>query len=376
MKILIVGGGVAGPAFAGFMKGSAEITLIDKTPKWGNVGYAIILWGNGQKILKELGIDHRALKMGYEVPWDTIEDKKGRVLKSATFDLFHSYGSPTTVTRTDLQQTLAKNIEGSVNIKMGTTISSLIQGKDNVSVTFSDGTTEVFDLVVGADGIHSQTREMVFGKSFMKYYGWSVDAFWIPKEFAPPKGAIEFSGGGKVCFIYPLEDRAVVMLAMASSKTIIDKSEHTKEALHKSFADFGSLVDKMIDAIEDPEHILRDNLAYIKMDRWYSGRVALMGDAQHATSPVTGMGASMALEDAFVLAEELKKNSGDIDKALENYQTRRDRRVKNFRKTASLIESWLMVKSPLESWLRNVVMQFLPMSFFLRKMEKVVAEKI
>ncbi|MBY0376637.1 FAD-dependent monooxygenase [Patescibacteria group bacterium] len=376
MKILIVGGGVGGPALAGFMKDTAEVTLIDKAPKWGNIGYAIMLWGNGQKILKKLDIDHKALKMSYEIPWNTIENKKGKILKAATFDIFHPYGATVAVTRTDLQQTLAKNIEGRVNIKMGTTISELSQDTSGVSITFSDGTKDKFDLVVGADGIHSQVREMVFGKNFLKYYGWTIDAFWAPQQFTSPRGSIEFSSGGKICCIYPMEDKAVVMLSRATNKLTIDKAEHTKESLHKNFADFEPLVDELIDAIEDPEHMLRDNLAHVDMDKWYEGRVALLGDAQHATSPLTGMGASMALEDAFVLAEELKKNNGDVLLSLKNYQQRRGVRIKNFRKASSLVESWLMVKSPFSSFWRNIVIHFLPVSYFLKTMEKVVTAEI
>src|SRR3954469_25977185 len=151
MKILIVGGGVAGPALARFMKDDAEITLIDKAPAWGNIGYSISLWGNGQQILKELGLEHVVSKEGYEIPWDALEDKKGKLLSVALFDVFHPYGPTIVVTRTALQQALVKDIEKSVRVKMGTTITELINEKNGVSVTFSDGSSDTFDLVAGAD---------------------------------------------------------------------------------------------------------------------------------------------------------------------------------------------------------------------------------
>src|SRR5258708_20789325 len=122
MKILIVGGCVAGPGLAGLLKAYADITLIDKAPKWGNIGYAISLWGNGQRVLRTLGIDHTVLKGGYEVPWNAFETKLGEVLKVFTFDMFKSYGQTTVVTRTSLQEALTKNMEDKVRIKMGIVI--------------------------------------------------------------------------------------------------------------------------------------------------------------------------------------------------------------------------------------------------------------
>lgn len=378
MKILIVGGGVAGPAFARFMKDDAEITLVDKAPAWGNIGYAITLWGNGQKILKELGVDHIVLKQGYQIPWNAYEDKKGKLLAATLSDVFHPYGPTMVVTRTDLQQTLVRDLEKSVRIKMGTTISSLIQNRDNITVAFSDGTSDNFDLVVGADGVRSQVREMVFGKDFLKYYGWTVYGFWAPHSMATPRGAIEFSTGGRICMIYPLEDKAVVLLFISSqyAKSPVDMKESPQKILHELFSDFKLSVEEYIDNIEDPAHIFHDNIAYISMHMWYKGRVVLMGDAKHAISPLLGMGSSMALEDAYVLAEELKNNKNDIDLALKRYEERRDGRIKRFHKVSDSIERFMMVKSPFWAFFRDIALELIPMSTFTRKIEKVLTEKI
>ena len=375
MKILIVGGGVAGPALARFLKGKAEITLVDKAPQWGNIGYAITLWGNGEKILRELGVDQKVFKGGYEIPWSVFEDKKGKILSAFFFDIFHSYGPTEVVTRTALQQALVEGIESFANIRLGTTISEIKQDGREVTVTFSDGTADKFDLVAGCDGIHSVVREKVFGGNFLKYYGWSVCAFWTPEGFAPPKGSIEFASGGKICFIYPMEERAVVMLAIADEKKVSEQN-FSKESLHALLSDFEPLVGHLIDAVADPAHIFHDDLAYVDMKNWYQESVVLLGDAKHAISPITGMGASMALEDAFVLGEELKSNMGDIPKALKNYEKRRDRRIKNFRKMSDFIESFMMVKSPFISALRDILLKVVPMSYFTRKIEKVLAEEI
>lgn len=231
---------------------------------------------------------------------------------------------------------------------------------------------------MGSDGIRSQVREMVFGKNYLKYYGWTIWAFWTPKGLQSPRGAIELASGGKMYFVYPMEDRAVVMLATTALPNTPDPGEKRKEKLRELFANFKNSVSHMIDAIEDPAHIFHDNLAYIDMPKWYDGRVVLMGDAQHATSPITGMGASMALEDAFVLAEELKKVSenNNIPVALANYTKRRDKRVREFRKASHLIEGWMMVKSPILSTLRDVAIRIVPTNYFTRPIEKLLRQEI
>ncbi len=191
-----------------------------------------------------------------------------------------------------------------------------------------------------------------------------------------PKGTMQFSASGKWCFIYPMEDRSVVMLALTTSIKDLAKRESQKD-LHRIFSDFKPYVGHLIDAIEDPEHLFKDNLAYVEMEDWYKGRVVLTGDAQHAVSPITGMGASMALEDAYVLSEELKDVSAEnIPKALENYSKRRGKRIKRFREASAMTESWIMVKSPILSILRDVIIKFIPISYFTRPIEKLLEEKI
>lgn len=164
MKILIVGRGIAGTALAGFLKKNADITLVDKFPQWDDIGYTIALWGNGRKILESLGVEHDILKESYEIPWDVFEDGEGHVLKQFTFKIFCPYGPTIVVTRTTLHRALITTLGEKVKVKFGTTVKEINQTSDGANVIFSDGEKGFFDLVVGADGIHSQVREMVFGK--------------------------------------------------------------------------------------------------------------------------------------------------------------------------------------------------------------------
>ncbi len=378
MKILVVGGGVAGVAFASFMQNDAEVTIIDKTPQWGDIGYAITLWGNGRKILEKLKIEKEVVKESYDIPWNAVENKKGSLLTQFNFNVFHSLGSTIVITRTNLHKALISKLGESVKVRLGLTVSNIINRDKDASVTFSNGETEIFDLVIGADGIHSQIREMIFGKNYLKYYGWTVWGFWTPKGLGSPRGVIEVVSGGKMYFVYPMEDRAVILLATTDPSEVIEEGEKRREKLHAIFSDFKNSVGVMIDAIEDPAHIFHDKLAYIEMPLWYKDRVVLMGDAQHATSPITGMGASMALEDAFVLSEELKKinKTEEISNALNEYTKRRSKRIKEFRRKSRVVQDFMMVKSPFVSLIRNIVVKIIPISYFLKPIESLIAEEI
>jgi 2-polyprenyl-6-methoxyphenol hydroxylase-like FAD-dependent oxidoreductase len=185
------------------------------------------------------------------------------------------------------------------------------------------------------------------------------------------------AGGGRLCFVYPLADRAVVMLAAAGAFRQSDRIEHRLVRLKERFRAFRPVSD-LLAGVTDPAHIFIDDLAFVTMSEWYRGRVVLLGDAQHAMSPITGMGASMALEDAFVLAEELKRTGQPrgIPDALARYALRRGRRVKRFQRVSGFVERWLMVRSPIVSECRNALVRVLPIAYFVRPLEKLLQEEI
>lgn len=378
MKILIVGGGVAGTALAGFMKGRADVTLIDKAPKWGDIGYGICMWGNGRTILRRLDIEQQVVDAGYELPWDVFENSQGHVLKKIQLKVFKQYGSPIVVTRTDLHKALVSTIDKRVNTRLGVTITRIRQRGQIATVTFSDGRKEAFDLVVGADGIHSKVRELTFGEGLLRDYGWTVYAFWSPAGEKIPKGIIELAKSGKIFCVYPMKDKAVVMLAISDRYDTPDVPELRKEKLHTLFADFDASVPHMIDAIPDATRIFHDRFRKVALKEWHRGRVVLTGDAQHATSPMLGLGTSMALEDAYVLSDELIKAVGPeaIPAALQQYSQRRAKRINEYRRISGALEQVLMVKSPFVTTARDLMLPIVTEKVFVRPMESILRQTI
>lgn len=378
MKILIVGGGVAGLGLAGYLGDRADITLIDHAHKWGSIGYSIFLWGNGRAMLRRLGVDQQVYGKGYVLPWDIFEDSHGHHLKKIYLKVFKTSGSPIIVARSDLHKALVNKLHSKTKVRLGVTVSSIRQQKYGTAVTFSDGSKATYDLVVGADGVHSRVRDVVFGKNFVKKYGWSAYVFWAPKGSKIPKGTIELASAGKMYIEYPLRDKATVMMAIADKYDTPDVPELRREKLKDVFKDFDPSVLKMIDSIPDPAHIFHDRFLKVRMRKWHKGSVVLLGDAQHATSPVLGMGTSMALEDAYVLSDELLKlnDAKQVPIALRKFAQRRGKRVRHYQRISNLLEQGLMVKLPFISRMRDLLMPFMSEKLFVIPMDSIVKDEI
>lgn len=378
MKVLVVGGGMAGLGLAGFLQNHVQVTVVEKASHWGDVGFAIMLWDTGQKLLRELGADHDVMQEGYKMPWAAVMSKEGEVLNQLTLDLLEKYGKPIVVTRTTLHHSLINVLHPNTRVFFKTTVKKLTQEQHGVTVELSNGVTEFFDLVVGADGVHSQIRDMVFGKQFLKQFGWNVWSFWSPRSENNPIGGFDFLGVGKMYVIYPMEDRAVVNLVIAGDTKLDIPLPELKSRLKSLYTDFQSSVNFMIDQVDDPAKIFHDHLQHVDMQAWHKGRVVLMGDAQHASSPLLGMGTSLALEDAYVLAQELKRlaSTREIPQALENYARRRRKRLNEYRRAARVLDFSMMVTSPILSWFRHLFFRLMPTSFFTLPVEHVLQSDI
>ncbi len=262
---------------------------------------------------------------------------------------------------------------------MGTTIKEIADRKDFVHVELSDGTSHTFDLVVAADGIHSAIREKFFGKNQNIFYGWSLRFFWIPAHIPVPKGAICISKEKITLALYPLSDK----------RGFVGIYEYNPNGAKNTPLNIDSFLPYLlkhgwtkqhIDALRKEAaegHQYYDNLQHISLGSWYKKRIVLLGDARHGVAPLSGMGAGMALEDAFVLADELSKiDNTRINIALENYVKRRDKHIKNLLDFSKFIEKVYFIKSSQARVIRNIIAKFVKKSFFIKKLERILSEPL
>src|SRR5579859_6004396 len=170
MKTLIVGAGIGGLALAAHLrKNGHELVVVEQTTAWKQVGYILGLWSNGIRTLDEFGFPERVQQLGMPDIDEYMRYENGALLKHIDYrTLTERYGPIVLILRSDLHSAVQEVAEG-IPIRFGTTVNALEQRKDGVSATLSDGSREVFDLVVGADGIHSRVRELLFGPVALSY---------------------------------------------------------------------------------------------------------------------------------------------------------------------------------------------------------------
>lgn len=379
MRILVAGGGIGGLAVASLLKKYGfEVLLIERAHKWKNIGYIVYIYPNGRNILKELGLYDFVGEIGQEVNYDYVFDKKGsKIKKIDVSEITKKFGPILGVERSKIHHAL-RNLLGNISTKLDTTIEKLTQYSTHVDVKFSDGSWDKFDIVIGSDGAHSELRDEVFGKNKLEYYNWAVWLTWIKENYKIPQGAIMMLGEGKGFMIYQAPNQKICgLFLLPAHHGTPEKIEERTKLLKEKFGDFGWFVPKILNSLDNPMLIYHDDLTKVNMHKWYKNRVVLIGDAEHALSPLLGMGCSMALEDAYVLAHELKNaDPNNVIEAFKKFSLRRQGRIEMLQKEERKLWSLINIKSTFLSKLRNLFVSVVPQSFFTGGFYKIVSHKI
>ena len=371
LRVLVVGGGIAGLTCAGLLEQRGfSPDVVEKTDSYGGLGYALGLWPVGSNVLKGLGVYEAFRSRADPMHTYTLLGDSGDELN--TYDIAtvaREYGEPHLVWRPRLIDVLGDTVSDE-NIRMGATITELDQHDGVVDVTFTDGTSGTYDLVVGADGIHSTVREMVFGDVALTYQGMTSWAFWVDEALVEPGVIKEHWGDGRFAGLYPTDDGLACFLATTAPEGTPDPVDERKARIRRSFEGMGGFIPDVLNEMEEraAHEIWHDDFYDLRMDEWANDRVVLIGDAAHAPLPTAGVGASMAMESAAVLADELTRtDSAYVERALDHYTTRRRDRVDKVQdKSRQLGTFALFDHSSLLSILRNEAVKL----YSQKRMEK------
>ncbi|WP_423743547.1 FAD-dependent monooxygenase (plasmid) [Haladaptatus sp. SPP-AMP-3] len=360
MRILVVGGGIAGLTLAGLLEQRGfSPDVVEKSSNYGGLGYTLSLWPAGSNILKGLGKYDELLDNADQFEEYHVLDHDGTQLHGYDMgSLADEYGKTYLIWRPNLVDVLQETISEE-NLQMGTTVSEIDQHADEVDVTFTDGTTGTYDLVVGADGIHSKVRDLVFGEVELTYHDMTGWAFWVDPSLATSGEVREHWGAGRFAGLYPTEDKLACFLATTAPEGTPDPVDERLNRIRETFDDMGGLVPDILDEMDDPAEMWHDDFYDLHMDEWTKGRVVLIGDAGHAILPTGGVGASMAMESAAVLADELTRtDSKYLEQGLEHYVSRRRDRVDTVQKKSRRLGSFVMVQNHLLAGLRDKSVKF------------------
>ena len=325
--VLIVGGGIAGLTLGRALhREGLTVELIERSTEWRAEGGGIAVQPNGMRVLRTLGLDGAVERSGQRSRRWSFCDEAGDLLSENDLEaLWGDVGPFIGIERTRLQQILVARVEG-VRCRLGTFVLGISQHDDRVSVAFSDGRFGNYDLVVGADGITSAVRSLVFDAIAPSYTGAMA---WRSVTPIRPRGlaGLQFLLG-EGCFfgLCPVGEGHTYGFGNITAPRTHEPMVGRLNRLRSHFAGFGGIVQEYLAALESDEQIHCAPVDWVALDRWHASRVVLVGDAAHASLPMMGQGGCMAMEDACVLAETLCR-SATLAEALTTYELRRRPRV-------------------------------------------------
>ncbi|TDD83810.1 hypothetical protein E1293_14060 [Actinomadura darangshiensis] len=342
MKVLISGGGVAGLTLAYWLRRrGVEAVIVERAAHGRLGGYGIDFFGTGYDVAGRMGIVDRLAP--HRLPVDSIDfvDAAGRVGARLTTPLLDKIiqGPHLALMHTTLEGALLDAVEGEVEIRFGETVTAVRDTGSAVEADFAGGGTQRFDLMVGADGIHSRTRELVFGPEpeFARYLGCRLACFPVADRYGWGRARVHCTEPGRQVVVYPTgrAGELIALFLFRSSRTGNVPRDERPGLLRSTFGGMGWLTPSLLAEAPADEPIFMDTMTQIVMPAWHRGRVALVGDACGCMTMVSAQGVSMAMAGAYVLAEELATR-GDHRLAFAHYQERMRAEVSRRQRNAQM----------------------------------------
>lgn len=330
MKAIIIGAGMGGLCAGIALKRIGyQVKVFEKVREIKPIGAALSLWSNGVKCLNYLGLEKQVAALGGQM--DTLayyDGLNGSKLTAFSLDpLYKKAGQRAyPVSRTELQAMLIQEF-GEQDVSLGSELISVSESDGIVSATFADGTCETADILIGADGTHSILRPYVLGhnveRRYADYVNWN-GLIEIDEKLAPATQWTTFVKDGKRVSLMPISDgRFYFFFDVPLAQGLPNDRDSYKENLKEYFKGWAKPVQNLIEKL-DPQTTNRVEVFDVDpFMNWTRGRVVLLGDAGHSTTPDIGQGGCMAMEDAVVLAIALKTNTMGIEDALIRYQNKR-----------------------------------------------------
>lgn len=369
LNVLISGASIAGPALAYWLNQYGfKTTIIEKSPTLREGGHAIDIRGMSREVVKRMGIMPQIQQAVTKTRGISFVNKDNKILAGMDAELFGGEGpiSQFEILRGDLAEILYAITKNTTEYIFDDTISAIQQDTDGVTVAFQKAAPRKFDLVFGADGLHSNVRALVFGEEskFIQNLGYYLAICSAPSPVELNHRELAYNIPGKVAAIYPCKKpgEAKLMFNFTSPPLQYDRHDITqqKQILANVFSGAGWVVPQMLQEMWKAPDFYFDTMSLVRMDSWSKGRVTLVGDAGYCPSPLTGQGTNLALVGAYILAGELKAAEGDYQTAFAVYEKEMRDYVEQNQKTAERNGKGFMPPSNFKIWLRNTNIRMLP----------------
>ncbi len=367
-SILISGVSIAGPALAYWLnRYGFHTTIVERAPEPRYGGYKIDIRGAAVDVVERMGIlpEVRAVSTG--VRGASYVDSDGKRVANMDGDLFGGrQGDDVEVMRGDLTRVLHEATRGGTEYIFEDSITSITQDERGARVTFQYGEPRTFDLVAGADGLHSNVRALAFGdeSQFVRDLGYYVSIVTIPNYLHLDRWELVHAAPGRTVNVYSTRSyadaRALFMFASPPLRYGRRDVKQQKQILAEAFEGVGWETPRLLKEMWKSQDFYFDSLSQVHMDRWSNGRVALVGDAAYSASPASGQGTSLALVGAYVPAGELAAASGDHAAAFARYQAEMRPFIEQNQALGPANVKGMVLRSPSQIWIQTQVLRLLP----------------
>ncbi len=356
-RVLIVGGGIGGGTLAiALARRGMQPHMVEIAPEWGPVGVGLTLLGPALRALATIGLIDRAVASGNGIYRFAVGNADSEITHISDMPrlIGPDYPSAVQIARPAFHNILAEEITSlGIPVTTGCTVAWVTNEHDHVEVELTDGTSGRYDVVVGADGVHSHIRELIFGgEPAPRFTGQAV---WRAMAPRPRDTGPEYEPGVLYMFYGPRNKAGMLAVSTDEMYVFLVQNVATKARppqtqlpalMRQQLSDYTSLLGELRDRIINPEQVIYRPLDVLLVPSpWYRGRVVLIGDAAHTTTPHLAHGGGLAVEDAIVLAE-LLKTQASIEVALEQFMDRRWQRCRMVVENSIQLGEWEKQPAP------------------------------
>lgn len=363
ISTLVVGGGIGGLSLARELSiRRLPVTVLEKAAQLNPIGAGIIMNPNAMRVLERNGLAEALRPNAWPYLMRETCDHRGKLLAVRDYRPLYDSGKLSTgalVHRTHLLDVLYRGVPREA-VHFGVAVKAIDLMPDRVRVDTERNGVFDADLLVGADGIHSQVRRHAFGEIEPLYMGYRSHRL-IVDNVAGIRNFTEFLGHGQRIGLVPVSERRLYVWTTFNSPRkrppVLDSAGRFRE-LFRQFTD--ERVRRTLSQVRSPNEIISTEIEEVRFDQWVRGRVILLGDAVHAMTPNIGQGAGMAMEDAAVLAGELasaQRGAQRLEQALENYVRRRKPRLESVMRISREVGDVGQQSNPIACWFRNLRIQ-------------------
>ena len=338
-------------------------TLVERAPQLRTGGYVIDFWGLGYDIAERMGLANDINRIGYHMREMRIVDGRGRRVTGFGTKVFRELmnGRYVTLGRSDLSRLLFEKVKNTTEVIFDDEIVGLQEHAECVQVQFKRSGERRFDLVIGADGLHSDVRSLALGpqSKYEKQLGYVVAAFEV-RDYRPRDDNVYLMYGqpGRMVGRFTLHnDRTLFLFVFAASGSLPTTPHSQNALLREKYADGKWECPRILDELDRMHELYFDRVSLIKLERWSRGRVALVGDAAFCVSLVAGQGSALAMISAYVLAGELASAGGRHEEAFGKYEALLRAYITTKQRGAERFAAVFAPKTQCGLWFRNQVIK-------------------